>query len=123
MPTSAAPPSNWLHPLADEADAAFLYRELAGAEPDAARAEIYRHLAEVEDRHVAVWRRLLGEEGHEGAAPAPSRRARFMAWLARRIGSHVLLPLLLEEEGREVKGYLEIGRASCRERVEISVGA
>src|ERR1043166_2038007 len=110
MPTSAAPPSNWLHHLADEADAAFLYRELAGADPGAARAEISRHLAEVEDGQVAVWRRLLGEEGHEVAAPAPSRRARFMAWLARRIGSHVLLPLLLEEEGREVKGYLALYR-------------
>ena len=110
MPASVAPPSNWLHHLADEADAAFLYRELAGAEPDPARAEIYRHLAEVEDRHVAVWRRLLAEQGHEVAAPAPSLRARFMAWLARRIGSHVLLPLLLEEEGREVKGYLALYR-------------
>ena len=41
MPT---PPADWLHHLADEADAAYLYRELAGAEPDAARAELYRKL-------------------------------------------------------------------------------
>src|ERR1041385_2076723 len=77
MPDAKPIPSTWLHHLADEADAAFLYRELARGEPDAARAEIYRHLAEVEDRHVAVWRRLLAEQGHEVAAPAPSRRARF----------------------------------------------
>jgi VIT1/CCC1 family predicted Fe2+/Mn2+ transporter len=110
MPDAKPIPSTWLHHLADEADAAFLYRELARGEPDPARAEIYRHLAEVEDRHVAVWRRLLAEEGHEVAAPAPSRRARFMAFVARLIGSHVLLPLLLEEEGREVKGYLALYR-------------
>src|ERR1051325_202592 len=110
MPASVPPPSNWLHHLADEADAAFLYRELAGAEPDASRAEIYRHLAEVEDRHVAAWRGVLAEQGHEVAAPAPSRRARFMAWLARRIGPQMLLPMLLEEEGREVKGYLQLYR-------------
>ena len=31
-----APPADWLHHLDDEADAAYLYRELARAEPDAA---------------------------------------------------------------------------------------
>jgi VIT1/CCC1 family predicted Fe2+/Mn2+ transporter/rubrerythrin len=100
----------WRHHLGDEADAAFLYRELAKAEPDAARAGIYRQLAEVEDRHVSVWQRLLLEHGHPADQPSPSARARFMAWLARRIGPHVLLPFLLEEEGREVKGYLQMYR-------------
>ncbi|HET9274876.1 MAG TPA: VIT1/CCC1 transporter family protein [Gemmatimonadales bacterium] len=110
MSGPTAPPSTWLHHLADEADAAFLYRELAGAEPDAERAEIYRSLAEVEDRHVAAWRRLLREQGHEVGAPAPSRRARLLAWFARRTGARTLLPLLFEEEGREVKGYLQLYR-------------
>jgi VIT1/CCC1 family predicted Fe2+/Mn2+ transporter len=105
----SAPPA-WLHHLKDEADAAFLYRELALAEPDPARGEIYRALADVEDRHVAVWQRLLAEQGHEVVRPKPSGRARLMAWLGRRIGSHVLLPFLLEEEGREVKGYLQMYR-------------
>lgn len=100
----------WRHHLADEADAAFLYRELAKAEPNPERATIYQQLAEVEDRHVAVWRRLLVEHGHQADHPTPSGRARFMAWLARRIGPHVLLPFLLEEEGREVKGYLQMYR-------------
>jgi VIT1/CCC1 family predicted Fe2+/Mn2+ transporter/rubrerythrin len=100
----------WRHHLADEADAAFLYRELARSEPDPARAAIYRQLAEVEDRHVEQWRRLLAEQGHPAEAPRPSARARFMAWLGRRLGPHVLLPFLLEEEGREVKGYLQMYR-------------
>ena len=43
----SAPPAEWLHHLADEADAAFLYRELAQAEPDGTRAELYRKLARV----------------------------------------------------------------------------
>ena len=108
MPES--PPHAWLHHLADEADAAFLYRELAGAEPDPARSQIYRQLAEVEDRHVAVWQRLLAEQGHEVTRPKPSRRARAMAWLGHRMGTRMLLPFLLEEEGREVKGYLQMYR-------------
>jgi vacuolar iron transporter family protein len=109
MPGSP-PPSAWLHHLADEADAAFLYRELAEAEPDPERERIYRQLADVEDRHVATWQRLLAEQGHEVVPPKPSRRARVMAWLGRRGGNRLLLPFLLQEEGREVKGYLQMYR-------------
>lgn len=108
--TPSAPPHIWLHHLEDEADAAFLYRELAGAEPDPGKAEIYRKLAGVEDRHVEMWRKLLAENGHSVGVPSPSRGARFRAWLARRLGSGILLPMLLEEEGREVKGYLNLYR-------------
>jgi len=107
---SHSAPHIWLHHLGDEADAAFLYRELAAAEPDSTRATIYRQLAEVEDRHVAMWQRLLAEQGHETVRPRPSGRARLVAWAGRRFGSRFLLPFLLEEEGREVKGYLQMYR-------------
>jgi VIT1/CCC1 family predicted Fe2+/Mn2+ transporter/rubrerythrin len=112
--TSAPPaaPHTWLHHLEDEADAAYLYRELAQAEEDPGKAELYRKLASVEDRHVDMWRKLLADNGHPVAVPTPSRGARLRAWLARRLGSGVLLPMLLEEEGREVKGYLNLYRSS-----------
>ena len=120
MPTTPAPaptpaaaaPATWLHHLEDEADAAFLYRQLADAEHDPTRAGIYRQLAGVEDRHVEMWRTLLREHGHEAPTPSPSRGARLRAWLARRFGPQLLLPALLEEEGREVKGYLSLYRES-----------
>jgi vacuolar iron transporter family protein len=102
----------WLHHLEDEADAAFLYRELAQAERDAHKADLYRRLAGVEDRHVEMWRKLLAEHGHQVETPRPSRGARLRAWLARRAGSGLLLPMLLQEEGREVKGYLNLYRES-----------
>jgi vacuolar iron transporter family protein len=102
----------WLHHLEDEADAAFLYRELAQAERDAHKADLYRRLAGVEDRHVEMWRKLLAEHGHQVETPPPSRGARLRAWLARRAGSGLLLPMLLQEEGREVKGYLNLYRES-----------
>ena len=35
-----------------------------------------------------------------------------MAWLARRFGPHWLLPMLLEEEGQEVKGYLQLYKSA-----------
>jgi len=103
-----SPPHIWLHHLEDEADAAFLYRELAIAERDPGKADIYRKLASVEDRHVEMWRSLLAQNGHSVGVPAPSRGAKFRAWVARRLGSGVLLPMLLQEEGREVKGYLSL---------------
>jgi vacuolar iron transporter family protein len=103
-----SPPAEWLDHLKDEADAAFLYRQLAHAEPDAGRADLYLKLADVEDRHVEMWRRLLAENGHAVGVPDPSRAARLRAWLARRLGGSVLLPMLLAEEGREVKGYLRL---------------
>src|SRR4051794_20889054 len=107
-----SPPHEWLHHLEDEADAAFLYRELAQAERDPGRSDIYRKLAGVEDRHVDMWRKLLADNGHAVGVPQPSRGARVRAWLAHRLGSGVLLPMLLEEEGREVKGYLNMYRGS-----------
>ena len=100
----------WLHHLADEADAAFLYRELAGAERDDAKRRIYEELAHVEDRHTAMWQKLLAEAGVAAPPVRPSLRARTLAWLARRFGPGFLLPMLLEEEGREVKGYLSLYR-------------
>jgi len=111
-PTPTPAPHIWLHHLEDEADAAFLYRELAQAEQDASKADLYRRLAGVEDRHVEMWRKLLAEHGHQVESPAPSRGARFRAWVARRVGAGVLLPMLLQEEGREVKGYLSLYRES-----------
>jgi len=109
MPQTAAQ-HIWLHHLEDEADAAFLYRELAQAERDAHKADLYRKLAAVEDRHVEMWRSLLAENGHQVGTPGPSRGARLRAWVARRVGAGVLLPMLLQEEGREVKGYLSLYR-------------
>ncbi len=108
MTGSVATPHTWLHHLADEADAAYLYRELAAAEKDPVRSKLYLRLAEVEDRHVEMWRKLLADNAHPAPSPTPSRGARLRAWVARRVGSGVLLPMLLQEEGREVKGYLRL---------------
>ena len=112
MPSVTPAPHIWLHHLEDEADAAFLYRELAQAEQDESKATLYRKLASVEDRHVEMWRKLLAENGHQVEPPPPSRGARLRAWVARRVGAGILLPMLLEEEGREVKGYLSLYRES-----------
>jgi VIT1/CCC1 family predicted Fe2+/Mn2+ transporter len=102
--------ATYLEHWQDEADAAFLYRVLAEAEPAAEKRELYRRLAEVEDRHTGLWRKLLADAGIECGAERPTRRARLLAWTARRFGPGLLTTLLLREEGREVRGYLALFR-------------
>ena len=102
------------HHWQDEADAAYLYRLLAAAEPDPKKSDVYSRLADVEDRHVVVWGDLLAKHGHSPADFRPSGRARLLAMLGRWFGPSFLLPMLLEEEGREVKAYLDMHRATPR---------
>src|SRR5688500_89880 len=102
------------HHWQDEADAAFLYRVLASSERDPKRRGIYSRLAEVEDRHVQIWSELLTRNGQPPSAHRPSARARLLAFLGRRFGPNFLLPLLLAEEGREVKAYLTLHKSTPR---------
>ena len=111
---TSAPPdrATWLEHWQDEADAAFLYRVLAEAEPAPEKKDIYSRLAEVEDRHTGIWQKLLADHGVETGAPRPTLRARLMAWTARHFGPGVLTAMLLREEGHEVKGYLDLYKSS-----------
>lgn len=100
------------HHWQDEADAAFLYRVLAGAETEEDKRSLYTRLAEVEDRHVQIWAKLLTAHGRPLQTHRPSARTRLLAFLGRRIGPGFLLPMLLKEEGREVKAYLAMHRST-----------
>ena len=100
----------FVHHWQDEADAAFLYRVLAEAEPEPKKRSLYERLAAVEDRHVAIWSDLLTRNGRPPAPFRPSARARVLAALGRAFGPRFLLPMLLAEEGREVKAYLALHR-------------
>ena len=105
---------NWLHHWQDEYDAAYLYLVLAGQESDQKKKEIYIKLAGVEERHTQMWEKLLAEHGHPIAAARarPTLNARLRAWFGRRFGPRYLLPLLLREEGMEVKGYMDLHKGS-----------
>jgi vacuolar iron transporter family protein len=114
MPPNQPDLGTFHHHWQDEADAAYLYRLLSNAEPDAKKKDLYRRLAEVEDRHVEVWARLIREHGREPGRFSPSARTRLLAALGKVFGPSFLLPMLLAEEGREVKGYLDMHRRSAR---------
>src|SRR5213596_3120631 len=102
----------WLHHWQDEYDAAYLYLVLAGQEPDPHKKDVYIKLAGVEERHVQMWSKLLAEHGHTVEHAQPSVNARLRAWFGRQFGTRYLLPMLLREEGQEVKGYLNLHRES-----------
>jgi VIT1/CCC1 family predicted Fe2+/Mn2+ transporter len=104
----------WHHHWQDEFDAAYLYLVLAGQEADQKKKEIYVKLAGVEERHTQMWEKLLAEHGYPIPAGRahPSVYARLRAWFGRRFGPGYLLPLLLREEGQEVKGYMDLHKES-----------
>jgi vacuolar iron transporter family protein len=121
MPAEPTPPpggppdlDSFRHHWQDEADAAFLYRVLADSEPDERKQDVYRRLAEVEDRHLEIWSALLARHGRSPGAHRPTARTRLLAFLGRRFGPAFLLPMLLAEEGREVKAYLDMHRTTGR---------
>src|SRR5207248_4960372 len=76
----------------------------------------------VEERHVQMWEQLLAEHGNRVGRPRPSFNARLRAWIGRRFGPNYLLPLLLREEGQEVKGYMDLHKqASFDDAREVSL--
>ena len=107
----------WLEHWQDESDAAYLYLVLADQEPDPKRKDVYLKLAGVEERHTQMWEQLLAKHGAAAAVrrPRPSLNARVRAWIGRRFGPRYLLPLLLREEGHEVKGYLDLHKEAQSE--------
>ena len=109
-----APDASWDEHYADEKDAAWLYRELAGVEPNGERREVFTRLAIVEARHTERWEDLFREAGRPLPAYAVGRRTRWLAWIARTLGPGSVLPLVLAEEGREVQAYLGLARSSAQ---------
>lgn len=103
--------SRWLTHWQSELDAAYLYAELARAEPDQARREVFSRLADVERRHADRWARLLADQGVNHRPAEPTRRVRLFAWVARHFGPGALLPVLHREEGQEVRAYLALRRS------------
>jgi vacuolar iron transporter family protein len=92
---------------ADELDGAAMYRALA-ERADGDQREIFLELAQAEERHAAHWAAKLVELGE----PEPraeehrrGRRARLVAWLARRFGTRAVLPIVERAELADAGHY------------------
>ncbi len=110
--------------LQDEIDSATLYRTMAAAEAQPQLAEVYRRLAEVEERHAGFWEERLRAAGEAVPPRRASRRSRFMGWLARRFGPQLVLPSIVAAEGEDSSGYSsqEESRGTALPREEASHG-
>ncbi len=92
--------------LAGEIDGIALYRMMAAAEADPARARVFEELAGVEERHADVWRQKLREAGVRVPEPHPSFRVRALGWLARRFGVRAVLPVVRAMEATGYRMYM-----------------
>src|SRR5688500_8379897 len=103
---------SWDEHYRDERDAAYLYRALAVVERDPERKRLFDKLALVEDRHVERWQELFAQSGRPLPPYTTAQRTRLLAWVAKRFGTSLILPLMLAEAGREVQAYLGMARHS-----------
>jgi vacuolar iron transporter family protein len=89
-----------------EMDGIALYRTMAAAEKDKARAEIFEKLARNEERHAQRWARLIQSAG--GAVPDYRRsiRVRALGWMARNFGTRRVVPIISSLESRDEAGYM-----------------
>ncbi len=88
-----------------EQDGIALYRALARAEKDAARAEIFERLAAAEERHAARWARLLRNNDVSVPSYSASWRVRILGWFSRQFGTHHVLPVVTGLESRDQDVY------------------
>jgi VIT1/CCC1 family predicted Fe2+/Mn2+ transporter len=93
--------SNWQK----EIDGAALYNTLAVIEKKPALAEVYRRLAESEEKHALVWQHKLEEMGAKPSSRRPSWRATIMSFLAKRFGSQFVLPTITGNERADSQAY------------------
>jgi VIT1/CCC1 family predicted Fe2+/Mn2+ transporter len=102
-----------------ERDGVAVYRALAKAEKDAARAEIFEKLATAEERHATRWARLLANNGAPIPQYRPGWRIRLLGWFARRFGTQHILPLVTDLESRDqsiYRGQIEAAGLPAEER-------
>ncbi len=102
-----------------EQDGIAIYRAMASAEEDPARAEIFEKLAVSEERHAVKWATLL--RAHGGTVPSynPGSRVRLLGWFSRQFGTQHVLPVVSGFELRDQNAYAgqaEAGGMSAEER-------
>ncbi len=103
----------WKENWKREVDGEYLYRQLAQLVSDPNRRQAYEEMAAMEKRHADIWAEHLRAEGVEiPAHPRPSRRTRFLAWLARKFGPMTLTDLLASEEVRDMGDYHQQAQAN-----------
>ncbi|MEI7926152.1 MAG: VIT1/CCC1 transporter family protein [Chloroflexota bacterium] len=82
------------HYLNEEVDGLYIYEQLAEIEEEPQLKDVYHRLAETETRHLRLWQEQLRNAGEDDTPGEPSRRARFLMWVARKGGVDLVLPII-----------------------------
>ncbi|HEY8330417.1 MAG TPA: hypothetical protein VIO83_03715, partial [Pseudomonas sp.] len=87
MPTErAAQLERYRRNLQGEIDSAALYRALSRCESRPELQELYRRLADIEERHVGFWRQQFQQLGASAPSLRPGWRTRLLIRIARLLG-------------------------------------
>ena len=97
----------YLANLQAEIDGAALYRALADLEAESELAPVYSRMAETEERHAELWRDRLRALGVTAFPTRPGWRTRTLMLLARRFGSGLILPTVVQQEQADSARYNE----------------
>jgi vacuolar iron transporter family protein len=89
---------------ADECAGKALFTGLA-EHADGDRREVFLTLAASEQRHAEHWERLLRDAGQDPKPPRTPFRVRALVFLAGRLGTEAVLPLMLRTEANEADRY------------------
>lgn len=87
----------WRANLRAEVDGELVYRAMAANAGDEKLADLYGRMAAAEGRHADLWREKLSGAGSRSSL-APSRRARTLAFIARRFGAGLVAPIIASQE-------------------------
>jgi VIT1/CCC1 family predicted Fe2+/Mn2+ transporter len=93
--------------LRDELDGAALYTQIAAAEPDPIRKDLFLQLAQEEAKHAAFWRQKLEASGVGEPDYLPSFRTRLLARLAHLFGPRFVMPTIGAAEFADRNKYAD----------------
>jgi vacuolar iron transporter family protein len=88
-----------------EQEGVYLYRVLAEVESDAHLAELYRRLANIEQRHADLWRGYLTSAGETPPTYTPNWRIRALVWIAKLLGTGAVLSTVTSMEKNAIHDY------------------
>ena len=88
-----------------EQDGSELYQSLSKTERDPHLAELYRRMAETEQRHASIWADYLRKAGEPVPTYTSGWRIRMIIWLAKRFGVNSVLPMVSSMESGASHDY------------------
>ncbi|TMD62655.1 MAG: rubrerythrin family protein [Chloroflexi bacterium] len=88
-----------------EQEGVYLYSKLADAEDDTHLAELYRRLADIEQRHSDLWKDYLTRAGEAPPTYRPNWRIRTLLWVARHLGTGAVLSTVSSMEKNAITDY------------------